>query len=86
MKVTVKVGVFPGKVNEVSVEVDSTVADVLAQAGLEQSAEQDIKVNGEVVTADYPVTEDTETIALAKRIKGACFGDDDDNNDGGDED
>jgi putative ubiquitin-RnfH superfamily antitoxin RatB of RatAB toxin-antitoxin module len=70
--VTVKVGVFPGKVTEYAVEVGTTVADVLAMAGLEQSAEQDIKVNDEVVNYSFKVQPDTEVIVLAKRIKGAC--------------
>lgn len=70
--VTVKVGVFPGKVTEFAVEVGSTVADALALAGLEQSTEQDIKVNDEVVSATFRIQPDTEVIVLAKRIKGAC--------------
>ena len=77
-KITVQVGVFPGKVGNVTVEVGTTVADVLATAGLAQGAEQDIKVDGEVVTPDTPIEEDNESVVLAKRIKAAWCGEDDD--------
>ena len=77
--ITVQVGVFPGKVECFSVEVGMTVAEVLAIAGYTQGTEQDIKVDGEVVTADYRITSDVESVVLAKRIKAACGG----NNRGG---
>ena len=71
-KITVQVGVFPGKVEQITVEVGTTVADVLATAGFAQGAEQDIKVDGEVVTPETKIDEDTESVVLAKRIKAAC--------------
>ena len=70
--VTLQVGVFPGKVECFSVEVGMTVAEVLEVAGFKQGAEQDIKVDGEVVDASYRIDADTESVVLAKRIKAAC--------------
>ena len=67
--VTVQVGVFPGRVESYVVEVGTTVAEVLALAGLTVGPEQDIKVDGEVASGDYEIDEDTRLVLLSKRIK-----------------
>jgi hypothetical protein len=71
MTVTIQVGTFPGRLESFAVESGTRVADVLAMAGLSVGAEQDIKMDGEVVTLNDVVNEDTSLILLSKRIKGA---------------
>ena len=66
---TVKVGVMPGRIQEVVVEVGTTVASVLEHAGLD-SAGYEIKVDGVVATTSTQVTESTNLILLAKQVKG----------------
>lgn len=67
---TVQVGVFPGRIDSYVVEDGATVADALTIAGLSQGAEQDIKMDGEVVDATTAIGGGS-LILLTKRIKGA---------------
>ena len=67
---TVRVGYFPGRINEFSVPVGSTVADVLEMAQLNASG-YEIKIDGNVGALDSVVSEDTQVILLAEMVKGA---------------
>lgn len=69
MEKIIKVGVMPGRIQEVAVEVGTTVGQVLEIAGLE-SAGYEIKVDGVVATVDTQITESTNLILLAKQVKG----------------
>lgn len=69
--VVVQIGIFPGRLDPYALAVGTTVSAALAQAGLIQGAEQDIKMDGEVVTGSSKIDEDTKVIILSKRIKGA---------------
>lgn len=69
--VVVQIGIFPGRLDPYALETGTTVADALKQANLTQGAEQDIKMDGEVVTGSTKIDEDTKVIILSKRIKGA---------------
>ena len=69
--VTIQVGMFPGRLETFAVEEGTSVADVLAMAGLTVGAEQDVKVDGEVANLSDTVDEDTALILISKRIKGA---------------
>ncbi len=66
---TLKVGVFPGRVNEFTVEDGQTVGAVLEMAGIEVGAEQEIKLDGNVVTPE--TIAEGSMLLVAKRIKGA---------------
>lgn len=66
---TLKVGVFPGRVNEFAVEDGQTVGAVLEMAGIEVGAEQEIKLDGNVVTPE--TIAEGSMLLVAKRIKGA---------------
>jgi hypothetical protein len=70
-EVIVQIGVFPGRLDAYGLEVGTTVAAALKIAGLTQGAEQDIKMDGEVVDGSATIDEDTKVIILSKRIKGA---------------
>ena len=68
----IKVGVFPGKVDEFVVENGTTVREALELAGISVSAEQEVKVDG--VTTDYntEIPSTASMVLVTKRIKGAC--------------
>ena len=65
----IKVGVMPGKMQEVVCQPGDTVADVLEYADLDSNGYQ-IKVNGSVGTLDTKITSSTKNIILAKMVKG----------------
>lgn len=69
--VTIQVGVFPGRVDSYAVEEGTSVAEVLALAGLSVGADQEIKMDGEVVSPDDEIDDSTRLVLLAKRIKAA---------------
>lgn len=69
--VKLQAGIFPGKIDDYVVAAGTTVGEVLSLAGLSQGADQDIKVDGEVVDSNYVVDENTSLVILSKRIKGA---------------
>lgn len=69
--VTIQVGVFPGRVDSYAVEEGTSVAEVLALAGLSVGADQEIKMDGEVVSPDDEIDASTRLVLLAKRIKAA---------------
>jgi hypothetical protein len=69
MEKLVKVGVMPGRISEVVVEIGSTVAQVLAIAEVNADG-YEIKVDGVVASLDTKVTESTNLVLLTKQIKG----------------
>ena len=70
-EVTIQVGMFPGRLETYAVMVGTTVADVLAMANLTVGEEQDIKMDGEIVSLSNVVDSETSLILVSKRIKGA---------------
>jgi len=70
-EVTIQVGMFPGRLETYAVSEGTTVADVLAMANLTVGEEQDIKMDGEVVSLSSVVNSETSLILVSKRIKGA---------------
>lgn len=65
---TIKVGKFPGRIEELVVEDGATVAQVLDIAGLEPQG-YEIQLDGNVVGVDTVV--DGNLLVLAKQVKGA---------------
>ena len=69
--ITIQVGTFPGRLETFAVAEGTTVGDVLAMAEITLGAEQDVKMDGEIVTLSSVVNWDTSLILVSKRIKGA---------------
>lgn len=69
---TIKIGVFPGSINEFVMEEGTTVADALKMANITVGAEQEVKADGEVISTDEKVPVGTKMLLVTKRIKGAC--------------
>lgn len=70
-EVTIQVGMFPGRLETYAVTTGTTVADVLEMANLTVGEEQDIKMDGEIVSLSSVVDSETSLILVSKRIKGA---------------
>ena len=68
---TLKIGMFPGELKEFAIEAGTTVADALKMANITIGAEQEIKLDGEVVSGSDLVTEDSRLLLVTKRLKGA---------------
>ena len=68
---TLKIGVFPGRVEEFAVEDGTTVNEALSMADIEVGAEQEVKANGNVVDLGQAVPSGTKMLLVTKRIKGA---------------
>lgn len=68
---TLKIGVFPGRVEEFAVEDGTTVNEALSMADIEVGAEQEIKADGNVVDLGQVVPSGTKMLLVTKRIKGA---------------
>ena len=68
----IKVGVFPGKVDEFVVEDGTTVREALDLAGISVSAEQEVKVDGVPVDYNTEIPSEASMVLVTKRIKGAC--------------
>jgi sulfur carrier protein ThiS len=73
MSKIIRVGVMPGRINEVAVEVGTSVADVIELAGLNADG-YDIKVDGIKVDPSFSVEETTELVLLVKQVKGNADG------------
>lgn len=73
MSKIIRVGVMPGRINEVAVEVGTSVADVIELAGLNADG-YDIKVDGDKVDKNFNVAEETELVLLVKQVKGNANG------------
>lgn len=69
--VAIQVGTFPGRLETFAVDVGTSITSVISMAGLGVGAEQDIKMDGEIVSPSDVVTEDTRLVLITKRIKGA---------------
>lgn len=68
----IKVGVFPGKVDEFVVEDGTTVREALDLASISVSAEQEVKVDGVVADYNSEIPSGASMVLVTKRIKGAC--------------
>ena len=68
---TLKIGVFPGRVEEFAVEEGTTVDRALDMAGIEVGAEQEVKADGTVIDFDAAIPSGTKMVLVTKRIKGA---------------
>jgi G3E family GTPase len=65
----IKVGVMPGRIQEVAVEIGTPISTVLTLAGLD-AAGYEIKVDGVVSSVDTLTTESTNLVLLTKQVKG----------------
>ena len=68
----IKVGVFPGKVDEFVVEDGTTVREALDLAGISVSAEQEVKIDGVATDYNTEIPSGASMVLVTKRIKGAC--------------
>ena len=66
---TLRVGKFPGRIDEVMVEDNATVAEVLEVAELDAGG-YEIQLDGNVVQQDKAIGEG-KLLILAKQVKGA---------------
>ncbi|MGN0302139.1 MAG: hypothetical protein ACI4BI_04610 [Anaerotardibacter sp.] len=69
MSKLIKVGSLPGKIQEVAVEVGTSIEKVLEIAGFE-AGNKEIKVDGVVATESDVVTDSTKLVLLVQKIKG----------------
>lgn len=65
----IKVGIMPGRIQEVAFTDGMSINDVLEVAGLDKAG-YEIKVDGNVVNGDYQIDERDNLILLVKQIKG----------------
>ena len=68
----IKVGVFPGKVEEFVVENGTTVREALELARISVGAEQEVKVDGVATDYNSEIPSEASMVLVTKRIKGAC--------------
>ena len=68
----IKVGVFPGKVDEFVVENGTTVREALELAGISVGAEQEVKIVGVATDYNAEIPSEASMVLVTKRIKGAC--------------
>ena len=68
---TLKIGMFPGVLNEYVIESGTTVRKALEMANITVGKEQEVKLDGEAIEMDSPITSGN-MLLVAKRIKGAC--------------
>lgn len=68
---TLKIGVFPGRVDEFAVEDGTAVEEALNMADIEVGAEQEVKADGTVVDLGQVIPSGTKMLLVTKRIKGA---------------
>lgn len=67
---TIKIGKFPGTLNEFALEDGTTVKDALAMAGIEAGAEQEVKLDGTTVSMN-DIVDGGSLLLVTKRLKGA---------------
>ena len=67
-----KVGVFPGMVDEFVVENGTTVREALELAGISVAAEQDVKIDGVATDYNSAIPSEASMVLVTERIKGAC--------------
>ena len=68
----IKVGVFPGKVDEFVVEDGTTVREALELAGISVGSEQEVKIDGVATDYNAEIPSGASMVLVTKRIKGAC--------------
>lgn len=68
----VKIGVFPGRVEEFVVEDGTTVKQALEMANITVSEEQEVKIDGTSASYEQVIPETASMLLVTKRIKGAC--------------
>ena len=66
---TIKIGKFPGEINEFVLEEGTTVKEALAMAHIEVENEQEVKMDGAVV--DVNSVANGSLLLVTKRLKGA---------------
>lgn len=66
---TLKIGKFPGRLDDYAIESGTTVREALEMAGISVGDETEIKLDGEVVHPDDPI-ESGNMLIVAQRIKG----------------
>ena len=69
---TLKIGVFPGRVEEFAVEDGTTVNEALSMADIEGGAEQEVKIDGVATDYNSEIPSTPSMVLVTKRIKGAC--------------
>lgn len=66
---TMKIGTFPGRLEEYAVEDGTTVRQALELAGIEVTEEQEVKMDGTPVSMDDVAS--GNMLLVTKRLKGA---------------
>lgn len=66
---TLKIGKFPGRLDDYAIQSGTTVREALKMAGISVGDEMEIKLDGEVVHPDDPI-EGGNMLIVAQRIKG----------------
>lgn len=70
MSKLVKVGIMPGRITEVAVELGQSIASVIELAGLDSEG-YEVKVDGETVNAEETTIQpETNLILLVRQVKG----------------
>lgn len=67
--ITMKIGTFPGRLEEYTLENGTTVRDALEIAGITVSDEQEVKMDGTPVSLDEVAS--GNMLLVTKRLKGA---------------
>lgn len=65
-----KIGTFPGRLENYAVEDNTTVRQALEMAGITVGEEQEVKLDGEAVSLDS-VVNGGRMLLVTKRLKGA---------------
>lgn len=65
-----KIGTFPGRLENYAVEDNTTVRQALEMAGITVGEEQEVKLDGEAVSLDAVVS-GGRMLLVTKRLKGA---------------
>ena len=69
MEKMLKVGVMPGRIQEVAVNTGMTLKEVIELAGLDANG-YEVKVDGTVKSLESAVTESDNLVLLVRQIKG----------------
>jgi len=65
----IKIGVMPGRIQEIAVTAGTTIKEAIELAGLDSNGFE-IKVDGSVVGVDYTIKSSDNLVLLVKQIKG----------------
>lgn len=69
--ITIKIGTFPGELKNFALEDGSTVSQALTAAGITIGNEQEVKLDGEVVSMEDTIDSFSSLLLVTKRLKGA---------------